>query len=359
MPFSRQQTRQSLLACGVAAIASLGCVAMAQAPAESEAPKVGDHLKGVDSKQYRIDQNKRDFAEVTFSVDSDVEHFVKYPNGAYVKWTKKVRFDGKARLKYAYGGGIYTTGALDDLEDLPAFAEAQYIAEGWKACETETDVVKMGQCTAAATMAGEAKAKRCRDIPAAAREAQGCGGGSSAPPRGMYDVLGPNRDADRYDETPEGDLRAWEAMTCIGRTKVNGKGEGVDPSSSTPGYTLSITGEYETADPTKPGGTQGCWAGATIDVKTGEVRLMLRPSPRNIVTRTTYSDFRGSSKAPFPTFEELEGLRDGIVIDLKIAPGAKTFQGAWRPPRKPGVSSDAPGVMHKVQTLVNYHFESE
>ncbi len=359
MSVLKQQIRRWAATGAAVGLAGLGCVAMAQAPNEGDGPKVGDHLKGIDSKQYRVDQNKRDFAEITFSVDADVEHFVRYSNGNYVKWRKKVRFDGKARLKYVYGGGIYTTGALDDMADLPPFAEAQYMAEGWQACEKETDPVKMGQCTAAATAAGEAKAKRCRETPVASREAQGCGGGSSAAPHGMFDVLGPTRDADRYDETPEGDLRAWEAITCIGRTKVNGRGEGLDRSLADQVYTLSITGDYETADPTKTGTTQGCSAGATINVKTGEVRLFLRPSPRNIMTKTIYSDHRGTARAPFPTFEGLEGLRDGIAIDLVIPPGSKTFSGAWRPPTKPISSPDDPGVTHRVQTVVNYAFVGE
>jgi|GEM_PF-2693975 len=365
----RSQIRSSVLVCAVAILVCLDGVALAQPPAivtqipqttqppkDTDAPPVGDHMKGIESKEYRIDPNKRDFAEITFSVDSDVEHFTQFPGRNYVKWRKKIRFDGKVRLKYVYGGGIYTTGGLAEMEQLPPTKEIEYIAEGWKACEKETDPVAMGTCTAAATRAGEAKFKKCSATPPASREAEGCGGGTSKPPPFMGDYVGPSRGKDRYDETPQGDLRAWEAMTCIGRTKVHGFGEGFDQSLTAQVYTITISAEHE-AEALHVGTSGGCTAGATVDVKTGKVQLFLQPSPRNIMTKTTYSDFRKVARAPFKTFEGLEG--DSIMLDLVIPPGSKTFSGSWSPPSKPISSPDDPGVTHKVQTVVHYNFNSE
>lgn len=369
MTLFRSRIRSSALVCAVAGLAGLHGVALAQAPAivtqipqttqppkETDAPPVGDHMKGIESKEYRIDPDKRDFAEITFSVDAVVEHFTQYPDRNYVKWQKKVRFDGKVRLKYVYGGGVYTTGGLAEMEPLPPTKEIEYIAEGWKACEEETDPVKMGSCTAAATQAGEAKFKKCNATPPAARESEGCGGGTGTPPQFMGDYLGPNRGKDRYDETPQGDMRPWEAMTCIGRTKVTGGGEGFDQSLTAQVYTFTIMADHE-AEALHVGTSNGCTAGATVDVKTGKVQLFLQPSPRNIMTKTTYSDFRGASRVSFKTFEGLEG--DSIMLDLTIPPGSKTFSGSWSPPSKPISSPDEPGVTHKVQTVVHYNFNSE
>lgn len=379
---------RSILACAAIVLAGLGGIAFAQAPAivtqipqtpppkPDDAPDVGDHIpKGYDSESYKVEANKRDFAEITFSVDADEEYAVEYGNGNYVRWQKKTRFDGKVRLKFVYGGGTYIVGGLDDMEIPLAKNEAEFIAEGWQACEKETDAIAMGKCTAAATEAGEAKFKKCQKTPPALRAAEGCGGGGAgkAPPF-LGDITGPNRDKDTYNERPRGDVRPWEAMTCIGRTKVKGLGSGYDTTTTIKPYTFAIDGDHE-AEALAVGTTQGCSAGATVNVKTGEVTLFLQPSPRNIMTTTKYSDFRvtgagpvrpgegaegssntfrGTSRAPFKTFEGIKG--DSINLHFFIPPGSKTFSGSWSPPAGATASPTEPNATHKVQTVVRYNF---
>jgi len=349
------RTVRSLACLSAASILALTAGPSGDARATSLLPGAGDG-----PKSREVEPDKRDFGEIKFSVEADIKDHIRYTDQNYSKSTRRVRFDGVVRLKYVYGGGTFTEGAPAELLDttLPPERELQFIMEGFSLCEKETDAAKMGACTGDATRAGQEKFAKCNKANAAERLKLGCGGGSAgAPPPFMGDFVGGSKGKDRFDPNEEKDVRFWQPMTCSGGAIVSGLGEGYDSTwQRDPAFKFKISGNW-TADPRAVGSSGGCAASALINVKTGEVKLSLLPGPVYIQTQYAYDNYRGTTKVGERAFEEIEGMA-GVVIDLKIPPGSKSFQGSWRPPATSSAKSTSDRG-RTVETIVNYSFSHE